>query len=180
MLSEQVLQNEIMPHQLQLLYERDLGETLLNEKKHTCNIRFLCVWFFFFNIGLSSLKTKKLMLSSFQVCIQSRDYIFKHKNECKSRRKWLQKILRALMPSTWTCQSTAGCTIKQWDQCDGMTQGVPRLADVLRTIWFSLSIVYCSTDPFVEAWGSVYYTVKLNIFLHVACTKGTVKRKLGK
>lgn len=46
MLSEQVLQNEVMPHQLQLLEERDLGEKLLNEKKHTCDISFF-VWVFF-------------------------------------------------------------------------------------------------------------------------------------
>lgn len=28
------------------------------------------------------------MMSSFQVCIQSKNYIFKHKNEWKPRRKW--------------------------------------------------------------------------------------------
>lgn len=108
------------------------------------------------------------MLSSFQVCIQSRDYIFKHKNEWKPRRKWAAE--------NTTCSNViyldlpkVGCTINQWDQRDLMAWGMLHLADVLRTIWFSLSIVYCSTDLFVKAQGSVSYIIKPeNIFLRHA------------
>lgn len=64
-------------------------EKLLNEKKHTCDIIGFCEFVCFQQYWSFILEHKNVMLSSFQVCIQSRDYIFKHKNEGKPRRKWV-------------------------------------------------------------------------------------------
>lgn len=132
----------------------------------------LCVLFlFFFFLPKPTLVFHPWKQKAYAVVISDR--YSKHKNKWKPKRKWVAENTICsntnyldLLKHSRLCHKSMGST---WWY---MSWGVPRLADVLKTTWYSLSIAYCSTDLFGKAQGLAYYIIKPErICLHIACTK---------
>lgn len=132
-----------------------------------------CVLFFFFFLLKNQywsfiLENKKLMLSSFQIGIQSRDYIFMHKNKWKPRRKWdaensicSNTIYSDSVKHSRLCYQSMGST--RWCALRRATSGRYSKDNLILP-------QHCIL--LVKAQGSAYYITKPErICLYIACAK---------